>query len=165
MAAGGRVSPAVFLRSDAVTQHEWDPLAELTKVQERMNRLFESALAKTDFDAEGGIDSWVPVADVYEIPGSLVLSLELPGIPQSAIDLRVDGNDLVVEGERRMQRAAERGEQFHRVERSYGKFIRRFALPPDVDRASVQANLRDGVLRISLARHETGREPIHVAIR
>lgn len=148
-----------------MAQHEWDPLAELTKVQERMNRLFESALAKTEFDAQGGIDSWIPVADVYETRADLVLSLELPGIAQDAIELRVDGNDLVIEGERRMQRTPDRNEQFHRVERSYGRFIRRFPLPSDVDRSSVQARFRDGVLRVTLKRSDHGLDPIRVAIR
>ena len=74
-----------------------------------------------------GIGSWLPEADVYETSSALVLNLELPGLRQEAIDVRVDRDELVVEGERHMERD-QGAEQFHRVERSYGKFSRRFRL-------------------------------------
>src|SRR6185436_2347480 len=112
----------------SMAKAEWDPLKELVGVQERMNKLFESALAKTNFDADGGVGAWAPVTDVYETPDQFVLCLELPGLDQKDIDLRMDGDELVVQGERRMERE-QPGEQFHRVERSYGKFVRRFPIP------------------------------------
>lgn len=127
----------------------WDPMQDLMTVQKRMNQLFENALARTEFDAADGPDSWTPVGDVYETGESLVVSLELPGVEQSHIDVRIDQDDLVVEGERTMQREAA-GERFHRVERSYGKFSRRFRLPSSVDRGGIQAVLRDGLLRVTL---------------
>jgi HSP20 family protein len=144
-------------------QREWDPLRELQTVQGRMNKLFESALARTDFEANDEVDSWSPVADVYETADSFMICLELPGLEQSRIDLRVDGHDLTVAGEREIDR--EPGEQFHRVERSYGKFSRRFHLPSNVDRNAVQATFRDGVLRVRLTRRGEEREQrIQVAI-
>jgi HSP20 family protein len=145
-------------------QREWDPLRELQTVQGRMNKLFESALARTDFEAHDEVDSWSPVADVYETPDRFVICLELPGLEQNQIDLRVDGHDLTVAGEREIHREHP-GEQFHRVERSYGKFSRRFHLPSNVDRDAVQATYRDGVLRIALPRRGDQREQrIQVAI-
>ena len=147
-------------------QAEWDPLKELAKVQDRMNHLFESALARTNFDAGGGIDTWTPTADVHETDSHLVLSLELPGVDQKDIDLRVDGDELVVEGERRMTRETSKGEQFHRVERSYGKFSRRFAVPSTVNRESVAAVYRNGVLQITLPKKGSKQPgPIRVSIK
>ena len=81
---------------------EWDPLKELVGIQERMNKLFESALARTNFDAEGGVGAWTPVADVYEGEESVVFCLELPGLAQSDIDVRLEDDELVVRGERHL---------------------------------------------------------------
>jgi len=144
---------------------DWDPVRELAVIQERMNKLFETALARTNFDADGGVGAWTPVADVFESAGRLDLRVELPGLEQSDIDLRVEGDEIVVQGERKMDRE-QAGEQFHRVERSYGKFARRFPLPSTVDRDSVEAVYRDGVLEISLQKKAgSGPGPIRVAIR
>lgn len=148
-----------------MAQSEWDPLKDLAGIQDRMNKLFESALARTNFDTESGIGAWTPVADVYETGDRLVFSLEVPGLSQNAIDVRLEDDEMVVQGVREMERGSP-GEQYHRVERSYGKFVRRFRLPSHVDRASVGASYEHGVLTISLAKKEdAGKKPIHVAIR
>jgi len=144
---------------------DWDPLKELLTVQKRMNKLFESALERTDFDAQDEVDSWTPVADVYESLDALVLCLELPGLEQEQIALRVEADELIVSGERLIDRERPE-EQFHRVERAYGKFSRRFHLPSTVDRDNVEATYRDGLLRVSL-KHRGKKQDgtIHVAIR
>jgi len=146
------------------SQNAWDPLKDLVQVQSRMNNLFESALARTDFDTAAGLDSWAPVADVHEAEDRLWLCLELPGFEQSEIDLKVDGDHLMVEGERRMDAEGNRG-QFHRVERAYGKFSRRFPLPSRFDRDRIEATYRNGVLRISLpARDSLGPDSFRIDI-
>jgi HSP20 family protein len=130
-----------------------------------MNKLFESALARTNFDSEGGVGAWTPVADVCEDGTRVMFFLELPGLAQSDIDVRLEDDELVVRGERRMDRGTP-GEQFHRVERSYGKFVRRFRLRSHIDPASVVAAYQDGVLAITLAKKDdTGNHPIRVVIR
>lgn len=139
-----------------MTREAWDPLRELAGVQQRMNRLFESAMARTNFDAEGGFGAWSPAADMYETGDSVVVSLELPGLALAEIDLRIDGAELVVEGERKMERE-QPGEQFHRVERSYGKFQRRLALPEGIDREGARAAYRDGVLTVTLPKSTEAR--------
>ena len=147
-----------------MAQSEWDPLKDLAAIQTRMNKLFESALARTHVDSEGGVGAWTPVADVYETSDRLVFSVELPGLVQDEIDLRVEATELVVQGERKMEREHP-GEQFHRVERSYGKFIRRFPLGSEVDRQGAEAVYREGVLRISLPKKpDRGTSAIRVSI-
>ena len=142
----------------------WDPIQDLMTVQKRMNQLFENALARTEFDADDGPDSWTPVGDVYETNDTLVVSLEIPGVEQSDVDVKIDRDDLVVEGTRSMQREAS-GERFHRVERSYGKFSRRFRLPSSVDRGGIQAVLRDGLLSVTLPkRADAGPVQLKVSI-
>ena len=142
----------------------YDPMTELRSMQRRMNDLFESALARTNFDATEGLDAWTPVADVYETEGSLVVSLEIPGVVREGIDVRIDGDELVVGGERSMDRDRG-GEHFHRVERSFGSFERRFRLPSHVDRDSVSAVFRDGVLQVVLeVRADSAPAPRNIAI-
>ena len=125
----------------------YDPMKELRSVQRRLKDLFETALARTNFETSEGLDSWTPVADVYETDESLVVALEIPGVARDSIDVRIEGDELVVGGERSMDRDHS-GEHFHRVERSYGSFERRFRLPSHVDRESVSAAFREGVLDV-----------------
>lgn len=145
---------------------QWDPLKELRAVHQRMNKLFESALGTADFDANEEPDSWTPVCDVYQTADALVLSLEVPGLEQNEIDVRVDADDLVVSGERKIERE-QPGEQFHRVERPYGKFLRRFHLPSTVNREAIEASYRDGLLCITLPSRPDKQpaRPIRVTIR
>jgi HSP20 family protein len=144
---------------------DWDPLKELVSVQQRMNKLFESALARTNFDDGSGVGAWTPVADVFETDERIVFCLELPGLELADIDLKMDGDELVVQGERRMDKDGG-GEQYHRVERAYGTFLRKFPLPSFVDRESAHASYQNGVLEISLRKVESrGKRPIKLAIR
>jgi HSP20 family protein len=130
-----------------------------------MNRLFEAALTRTEIEADGGIGPWTPVADVHESPVRLRLTLEIPGLDREQIRLRVEGDELLVEGERPMEREG-LGDRFHRVERAYGPFARRFRLPPAVDRASVDARYRNGVLEVTFTKQASDREEnIPVSIR
>jgi HSP20 family protein len=132
-----------------------NPFAELRSVQKRLNQLFEGALARSNFEAPDGFDSWTPVCDAYETAQALVLCLELPGLGPDDIDLKLEGDELAVRGERRTE-PGQSGERYHRVERSFGKFERSFPLPPAVDRGAVRASYRDGVLRVELP--TTGRK-------
>ncbi len=148
-----------------MTQHEWDPMRELAGVQQRMNRLFESAMTRTNFDLEGGAGSWSPAAEAFETADRFVACVELPGLSRSDIDVRVDEGDLVVQGERRPDPEVP-GEQYHRIERSHGKFARRFPLPSDADREGVEASYRDGVLRVVVPRRGTAESrSIRVSVR
>ena len=144
---------------------ESDPLQELAGVQHRMNRLFESALARRDFEAEGGFGAWSPLCDVVETAEALQFWLEIPGLDQHHLHVRIEGDDLLVAGELPPDRE-ERGEQYHRVERSSGRFSRRVPLPQDVDRASIDAKYREGVLHITVAKRSLERAgPIKVPVR
>jgi HSP20 family protein len=124
-----------------------DPLQDLLSLQERMNRLFEESL-KTRLDLESGGQGWQPLADVYEIPGAFIVLLELPGVEQDDVEIRVDGDSVVVRGQRKL--GATRPERYHRMERSYGTFTRSFHLAADVDPDAVSAQFKDGLLRLEL---------------
>jgi HSP20 family protein len=93
----------------------------------------------------------VPAVDVYEDAQRLVLKLEVPGIRREDLDIRVEGRTLTVKGERKFE-SEEKEENFHRIERRYGSFVRSFTLPATVNTEEVSATSADGVLSISLAK-------------
>ena len=125
-----------------------DPLKELLSVQRRMNALFEDALSRTNYEAEG-LDAWEPSADLFTTPGGWHVELELPGMDPDEIDVAVEGDRLVVTGLRRRD-AVDASAHFHRVECTHGRFERKFHIPVHVDRDSIRAQYRDGVLAIDL---------------
>ena len=126
----------------------WDPFREFTTLQDRMNRLFrdqqgqEEALTTTTF---------APPVDVYEDEHNVTLKIEVPGIDEKDIDVRIENNTLTVHGERKFEKE-EKEENYRRVERQYGSFTRNFALPTTVDSENVQADYDKGVLKITLAK-------------
>jgi len=132
-----------------VTVRKWDPLRDLLTLQERMNRLFEESFAgRLEEPAVVGSGTWTPLADAYETPEAFVVLLELPGIDEDDVEVQVDGDTLTVKGQRRGHSL--RPDRFHRMERSHGPFSRSLQLSEDVDADRVNAQLRDGVLRLEL---------------
>lgn len=130
-------------------------LNEMAILQNRLNSIF-SDFARPGSDGESGSESlatgnFVPAVDVYEDAQKVVLKLEVPGIPTKDLDIRVEGRTLSVRGERKFE-SEEKEENFHRIERRYGSFVRSFTLPATVDTDSVEAQTTDGVLTISLAK-------------
>ena len=131
----------------------WDPFRDLVSIQDRMNKLFESVLSGpvvAGMNAED-LGVWRPAAEVVETPEGLELSCDLAGIDREDVHLSVDGSVLTVEGERtRPDEAVEW--TWHRLERSHGKFLRRFELPGSLDLDSIDAAMADGVLTVTLRR-------------
>lgn len=124
----------------------WDPFREVVSMQNRLNSLFR------DFnESESPLTtaSFVPAVDIYEDAEKVVLKLEVPGIEEKDLDVRVENNTLTVKGERKFEKE-EKQENFHRIERSYGSFYRAFTLPSTVDTENVQANYQAGVLKLEL---------------
>src|SRR5437016_14664635 len=95
--------------------------------------------------------TFVPLVDVYEDEHKLVLKLEIPGVNDADLDVRMENNVLTVKGERKFEKE-EKEENFHRIERRYGSFTRTFRLPNTVDGESADANYDKGILSISLAK-------------
>ena len=89
--------------------------------------------------------------DIYEDEHTITLKLEVPGIDEKDIDVRIENNTLTVHGERKIEKE-EKEENFRRVERQYGSFTRSFTLPSSVDPAQVSANYDKGLLKITLAK-------------
>jgi len=122
------------------------PTREFAALQNRVNSLFQDFGSNSDTVTAA---SFVPAVDVYEDTGKVVLKLELPGIKEEDVDVRVESQTLTVRGERKLE-AEEKQENFHRIERSYGSFFRSFSLPNTVDTENVAASYNAGVLKLEL---------------
>ena len=139
----------------------WQPFRELNSLQERMNRLFEDFLGERN-QLEGSATGWAPAVDICEDSEKVVLKADLPGIDEKDISLDVDGNRLTLKGERRMEKETQE-ENYHRVERAYGQFVRAFTLPNTVDVENIKASFKNGVLEVSLPKKEEIK-PKHISI-
>jgi HSP20 family protein len=128
------------------------PYRELNTLQDRVNRLFhESATNSEGRDESLATSSFAPAVDVYEDEHNVTLKIEVPGIDEKDIDVRVENRTLTVHGERKFEKD-EKEENYRRVERQYGSFSRTFTLPNTVDTESVSADYEKGVLKIKLAK-------------
>ena len=127
----------------------WAPYRELSALQNRMSRLFDEQYAGREESLTAG--AFVPAVDIYEDEHSIQLKLEVPGIEEKDLDIKVENNTLTVSGERKLE-VEEKEENFHRVERRYGSFTRSFTLPSTVSTDDIQADYDHGVLKIRLAK-------------
>jgi HSP20 family protein len=126
----------------------WDPFREAVALQHRVNSLFRDL---NDGDDALTTASFVPAVDIYEDALKVVLKLEVPGIEEKDLDVRVENHTLTVKGERKFE-AEEKEQNFHRIERRYGSFYRAFTLPSTVDTENVKAKYAAGVLKLELAK-------------
>src|SRR5438309_3075251 len=129
----------------------WDPFREFPTLQDRMNRLFQESFGREGRDESLTTTSFAPAADVYEDEHNVTLKIEVPGIDEKDIDVRIENNTLTVHGERKFEKE-EKEENYRRIERQYGSFIRSFTLPNTVDSDSISADYDKGVLKIGLAK-------------
>jgi HSP20 family protein len=124
----------------------FDPFRDVVTLQSRLNSLFRDF---NDGDSPLTTASFVPAVDIYENPQKVVLKLEVPGIEEKDLDIRVENHTLTVKGERKFEKE-EKEESFHRIERRYGSFYRAFTLPSTVDTENVAATYNAGVLKLEL---------------
>jgi HSP20 family protein len=132
----------------AVAFSRWDPLQDLLALHERINRL-------------GGTDApgWMPPVDVFETADQFVVTVEVPGLSQGDFKIEVEDGRLTLKGERPCPVG---GAQFHRVERGHGQFSRTFMLPEAINPDRISADLRAGVLTITIPKAEAVRHQVEV---
>jgi HSP20 family protein len=123
----------------------WDPFRELEDVQNRLSRL----LGERPGEEEPFFRGWVPAVDVQETDKEYSIKVDLPEVKREDVKVELADGAVTIQGERRQEKD-EKGKRFHRIERQYGQFIRRFALPGEIDATKVQAEFKDGVLKVTL---------------
>lgn len=125
---------------------KFDPFRELEGMQARLNRLFPFRGVEGDDFSFG---EWAPAVDIEETPKEYLIKADLPEVKKEDVKVEFEDGVLTVEGERKLEKE-EKGRTFHKVEREFGKFVRRFALPTEVDADHLSAEFKDGVLNVHL---------------
>ena len=131
---------------------EWDPIKELEDVYTRLNRIFGRTLSRTETGKEllATVD-WAPSVDISETDTAYLLKGEIPGVKKEDVKITIEGGMLTIQGERKQEKE-EKGKKFHRVECSYGSFLRSFRMPDDADENNVKAEFKDGMINVTLAK-------------
>ena len=131
----------------------WDPYREVGNLQDRFNRLLGSVAPRRDRDEEISLGAWIPPVDIVEEKDRILMTAELPGFKESEIEIQMEGTVLTLRGGRKTEVERE-GRTYHRVERSYGQFVRSFTLPNIVVRDRIKASFSNGLLQIELPKRE-----------
>ncbi|MDQ7825020.1 MAG: Hsp20/alpha crystallin family protein [Candidatus Eremiobacteraeota bacterium] len=126
---------------------------DLNAVQEQLNQVYEEAYGRKPQGRarEQGVASWMPPVEVWENESSIYLSFDLPGLTIQEIDLQIEGEQLIIKGERK---APEEKRNYRRREKLYGNFYRAFNITTPVDREKVAASYRNGMLEVMLPKSE-----------
>ena len=135
----------------------WDPFRELEDMSSRLNRV----LGRPDLpgSAEEGsmtVADWTPLVDIAETSEEFVIRAELPMVEKKDIKVTAKDGVLSIQGERKHE-AESKGKKYHRIERSYGTFLRSFTIPEGVDEAKLMAEYKDGVLSVHLPKSPTAK--------
>ena len=146
----------------------WEPVRELSSLQNEMNRLFNTFFdAPTTTGGGGGNGGaarrWIPSMDLVETEDHFVLRADLPGLSEEDVSIELEDNVLTVSGERKAEHE-EKKEGYYRVERSFGQFRRSLTLPEGVDAEGINATFDKGVLEVRIPKPEE-RKPRRVAIQ
>ncbi|HET8938160.1 MAG TPA: Hsp20/alpha crystallin family protein [Polyangiales bacterium] len=138
----------------------WNPFRELEEMNDRLNRAFGRSQLARELDAQGkdalvGFD-WAPTVDITENNEEFQIKAELPEVKKEDVKIHVEDGVLTLSGERKQEKE-EQNKKWHRVERSYGSFMRSFTLPANIDDAKIRAEFKDGVLTMRLPKSATAK--------
>jgi HSP20 family protein len=132
------------------------PFFELNSLQDRVNQLFNQTFGGFEnfgFEQPLTSENFLPPVDIFEDEHNINLQAEIPGVKQEDLNITLENNVLTITGERKFQHE-EKKENFHRMERRFGKFTRSFTLPASVNAENVIANFENGLLNITLPKRE-----------
>lgn len=133
----------------------YDPFKEMEELQNRFSKLF--GLTPTRFgNGEKELftaSEWAPSVDITEDEKEWLVKADLPDVKKEDVKVTVENGVLAITGERKLEKE-EKNKRYHRIERSYGTFLRNFALPEGADGAKVIADFKDGVLKVHLPKSE-----------
>ena len=123
--------------------------------EDRMKRFFGEGFDpfKKLAEENWSLATWSPTCDIYETDNEIVVKAELPEVKKEDVNVSIENNILTIRGERNLSEETKR-ENYHRLERSYGEFSRSFTLPSFVDGGKVNAEFKDGMLRVTMPKRE-----------
>jgi len=137
---------------------KWDPFVDMDVFRRDMDRLIDSffgvpARRRSDEGSEVARFDWAPDVDIYEDKDRVEVSLDVPGLDEKDVEVKVEDDTLYIKGERKFEHE-DKKKDYHRIERCYGSFMRAFSLPSSVDASKTEAKLAKGVLTVTLPKRE-----------
>jgi len=135
----------------------WNPFRELDEMNNRLSRILGGTTSRTDNGREDlTVAAWAPMVDITEDDKEYVIKAEVPEVKKNDVKVRVEDGVLYISGERNLEKE-EKGKRYHRIERAYGSFTRSFSLPEDADAQQVNAEFKDGMLSVHVAKDKNAR--------
>lgn len=131
----------------------WDPFRELEEMSDRLNRMVARPASKANGKEALTVADWMPTVDISETAGEYVIQAELPEVKKDDVKVTLEEGVLTIQGQRRQEKD-EKTTKYHRIERSYGTFVRSFSLPDQVNESEVKAEFKDGVLNLHIPKSE-----------
>ena len=132
----------------------WDPMKELSTLQNRMNRVFEETFGSPLYRGDQpGVGTWSPAVDIFETGDEIIVKAEVPGLAKDQVRVEVENGVLTLHGERKFEREV-KDENYLRIERSYGAFHRAFGLATVIQQDQIKAVFKDGVLEVTMPKAE-----------
>ncbi|MBT9521774.1 MAG: Hsp20/alpha crystallin family protein [Dechloromonas sp.] len=129
---------------------KWNPFNELEDISNSLNKFFGRQITPPGSDVGMLAQAdWVPTVDISETDDRYLIKAEIPGVKKEDVKVTVQDGMLAIRGERKQEKE-EKGKRFHRIERTYGSFMRSFQLPDDADETGVAAEFKDGMLNVTL---------------
>ena len=133
---------------------KWNPFRELEDVSNRLNSIFGRFPARVGSEQEMlAMSDWTPSVDISETDTAYLVKGEIPGVKKEDIKVTIEDGVITMRGERKQEKE-EKNEKFHRIERSYGNFMRSFRIPDDADESAVKAEFKDGMISVTLPKSE-----------
>lgn len=143
----------------------WNPLQEIDDLHAKLNSYFGLAPLRSKETRENiTVSEWAPAVDITEDDKEYVIRADLADVKKEDVSVRVEGGILTLSGERKFEKEEKQGKRYHRIERSYGAFVRRFGIPDDADPSKIEATFKEGVLKVRLSKHEVA-QPKTVEVR
>lgn len=147
-----------------LANRSWNPFSEMDQLNNQLNHLLFGTRAASSRGKSAEAHDWVPLVDIVEGDSEYVIKAELPEIDKKDISVKVEDGVLTLSGERKAETVSDEA-RVHRIERSYGKFVRTFRVPKNADAEKVGAAFKDGVLRVTLPKVEEAKpKSIEVAV-
>ncbi|MBN2345516.1 MAG: Hsp20/alpha crystallin family protein [Candidatus Aminicenantes bacterium] len=144
---------------------KWQPYSDLVNIYDRLNRFFGDELFDESSKSAISPSVWRPMTDIFESKDAYVFKVELPGFRREDIKVEFTGETLTLRGERKQEEET-KNENCHRLERSYGFFERSFTIPKNIDAKKINAELKDGVLVLTVPKLEEAKtKAIPIAVK
>ncbi len=135
---------------------KWDPYETLSELQEEVGRLFDRRLPVQGQAKRVATVDWMPAVDIREEKEAFLFDVEVPGMKKEDLNVRIENHILSIQGERKSEVEKKEG-SYYRVERSYGSFARSFTLPETADTEKINAEYKNGILQLKIAKKETAK--------